>query len=200
MPIGWLVERGADDFRLDGALHIGDFFGSLVDEQHDEPHLGMVPRNAVGDFLQQDCFAALWGRYDETALTLPDRCEHVNDAHREFTRDGLELELLGGIGWGQVIEERAIFHQLWLDVVDRLDLEQREETLAFLRWSHVPSDGIARAQAEALDLRGRHVDVIGRGQVVVIGRAQESVAFRQHFEHTGANCHSLGVAFAHLER
>ena len=33
---GRLVEGRADDLALDRALHVGDFFGPLVDEQHDE--------------------------------------------------------------------------------------------------------------------------------------------------------------------
>ncbi len=50
-----LIERGADDFALDGALHVGDFFGALVDEQHDERDLGMVRRDGV-----RDATAASW--------------------------------------------------------------------------------------------------------------------------------------------
>jgi len=50
------VEGGADDFALDGALHVGDFLRALVDEQDDEHDLRMVGGNGVGDGLQAAWF------------------------------------------------------------------------------------------------------------------------------------------------
>src|SRR5262249_12141088 len=44
--------------------------------------------------------------------------------------------------------------------------------------------GVARVQVELADLRGRHVDVIGARQVVVVGRTQEAEAVGQRLEHT----------------
>ena len=43
-------------------------------------------------------------------------------------------------------------------------------------------DGVAGAQAEAADLRGRDVDVVGAGQVVRFRRAQEAEAVGQHLD------------------
>ena len=37
-----LVEGGTDDLALDRALHVGDFFRALVDEQDDEDHFRVV--------------------------------------------------------------------------------------------------------------------------------------------------------------
>ena len=39
---GGLVEGGADHFALDRALHVGDFFRALVDQQNDESDFRMV--------------------------------------------------------------------------------------------------------------------------------------------------------------
>ena len=36
VAVGRLVEGGGDDLRLHVLLHVGDFLGPLVDEQHDE--------------------------------------------------------------------------------------------------------------------------------------------------------------------
>ena len=36
------VERAGDDLALHRAAHVGDLFGPLVDEQHDQLHLGVV--------------------------------------------------------------------------------------------------------------------------------------------------------------
>jgi len=52
VALGRLVECGADDFALDGALHVGDFFGALVDEEHDERDFGMIGGDGVGHGLQ----------------------------------------------------------------------------------------------------------------------------------------------------
>ena len=43
-------------------------------------------------------------------------------------------------------------------------------------------DGVAGAQAEAADLAGRDVDVVGAGQIVRFRRAQEAEAVGQHFD------------------
>ena len=74
----------------------------------------------------------------------------------------------------------------------RVDLEQREIALAFLRAADVAVDGVAGAQAEAADLRGRDVDVVGAGQVVRFRRAQEAEAVRQHFDDAFAD--DVGLA------
>ena len=48
-------------------------------------------------------------------------------------------------------------------------------------------DGVAGAQAEAADLRGRDVDVVGAGQVVGFRRAQEAEAVGEHLDHAFAD-------------
>ena len=47
--VGRTVERRGDDLALDRAAHVGDLLGPLVDEQHDEVHLGVVGLDRVGD-------------------------------------------------------------------------------------------------------------------------------------------------------
>ena len=53
------VEGGRHHFALDRAAHVGDFLGSLVDEQDDEVHLGVVRLDRVGDLLQDRGLAGL---------------------------------------------------------------------------------------------------------------------------------------------
>ena len=67
--------------------------------------------------------------------------------------------------------------------VDRLDFDEGEVALPFLRRTHLAGDGVAGVQVEAADLRGRDVDVVRAGQVVVLGRAQEAEAVGQAFQH-----------------
>ncbi len=43
-------------------------------------------------------------------------------------------------------------------------------------------DGVAGAQTEAADLAWRDVDIVGTGQIVRLGRAQEAEAVREDFD------------------
>ena len=71
--------------------------------------------------------------------------------------------------------------------VDRVDLEQREVALAVLRAADLAFDRIAGSERKAPDLRRRDVDVVGTGQVVGVGRAQEAEAVLQHLDDAGAD-------------
>ena len=82
---------------------------------------------------------------------------------------------------------------LRLFAVDDFDLEQREVALALLRRPDLAHDRVAGAQVEPLDLAGRDVDVVGAVQIIPVGAAEESVAFRQNFEHALATEHRVGV-------
>ena len=73
-------------------LHVGDLFGPLVDQQHDEVHLGMVLGDAVGDVLQQHRLAGARRRHDQAALTLADRHHQVEHARRQVLAFGLERD------------------------------------------------------------------------------------------------------------
>ena len=100
-----------------------------------------------------------------------------------LSRRGLEHEALLRIERRQVLEEQLVARLLGRFEVDRLDLDQREVALPFLRRPNLARDGVAGLQVELADLRRRHVDVVRAGQVVVVGRAQEAESVRQHFEH-----------------
>ncbi len=84
------VEGGRDDLAAHRALHVGDFFGPLVDEQHDQVDLGVVLGDAVGDVLQQHRLAGARRRDDQAALALADRRQQVDDAARQVVGVGLE--------------------------------------------------------------------------------------------------------------
>ena len=58
-------------------------------------------------------------------------------------------------------------------VVDLVDLEQREITLAILGGADGAGNGIAGAQVEAAYLAGGYIDVVRAGEVGTLGGAQE---------------------------
>ncbi len=87
-----------------------------------------------------------------------------------------------GIERRQVVEVDLVARFLRVLEIDGVDLEQREIPLAVLRRADLPVDGVAGAQAEAADLRGRDVDVVRAGQVIRFRRAQEAEAVGQDFD------------------
>ncbi len=184
-----LVEGRGNDLALHRALHVGDFLGPLVDQQHDQIALGMIGRDRVGDVLQQHGLAGARRRHDEGALALAHRRHDIDDARREVLERrvfDLELQPLGRIERREVVEVDLVFRRFGLFEVDLAHLQKGEVALAFLGRADLAFDRIARAQRKAPDLRGRHVDVVGSGQVVGVGRAQEAEAVQQHFHDAGA--------------
>ena len=144
---------------------------------------GMVGGDGVGDGLQQHRLAGAGRRDDQAALPLADGREQVHHAAGIVFLDGFELEPLVGIERREVVEEDLVAGFLGRLEVDGVDLDEREVALAFLGRADLAGDGVAGAQIEAADLRGRDVDVVGAGKIVVLGRAQEAEAVGQAFEH-----------------
>jgi hypothetical protein len=170
---------------LHRARHLGDFLGTLVDEQHDQGDVGIVGGDGVGDVLHHHRLAALRAGHQQAALALADRRDHVDDARGDVLLGAdfaLQLEHLGRMQRRQVLEEDLVLRVLRRLVVDLVHLDQREVALAVLRRADLALDGVARVQVEAADLRGRDVDVVGAGQVGGIGRTQEAEAIGQHFQ------------------
>ena len=143
----------------------------------------MIRRDRLRDALQQHRLAGARRRDDQAALALADRRHQIHDAAGQVVGRRLELEPLLRIERRQVLEEELVARLLGRLEVDRLDLDQREVALAFLRRPDLARDGVAGLQVELADLRRRDVDVVGAGQVVVVRRAQEAEAVGQHFEH-----------------
>ena len=147
----------------------------------------------IGDGLQQHGFAGARGSHDQSALALADGRQQVHHASRVIVLGGLHLQPRLRIERRQVVEEDLVAGFLGRLEVDRVDLDQREVPLAFLGRADLAADRVAGAQIEAPDLRGRDVHVVGPGQIVVLGRAQESESVGQAFEHAfGENQAALG--------
>ena len=136
----------------------------------------MIGGDRVRDVLHQHGLAGARRRHDQGALALADRSDDVDHPCRKiFARRILELdaEALVGIERRQVVEIDLVPRLFRVLEIEGVDLEQREVALAFFRAADVAFDGVAGAQAEAADLRGRDVDVVRAGQVVGLGRAKK---------------------------
>ena len=190
-----LVEGRGNHFALHRALHVGDFFGTFVDQQHDQIALRMIVRDRVGDVLQEHGLAGARRRHDQGALAFADRRDDVDNARRQILFGRIlvfHLQPLVRIERRQIVEIHLVTGLFGVFEIQRIDLEQREVALAFLGAANVAVDGIAGAQAEAADLRGRDVDVVRARQIIGFGRAQEAEAVRQYLDHAFAD--DIGLA------
>ena len=130
--VGGAVERGRDHLAaLHVALHVGDLFGPLVDEQHHEVHLGVVALDRPDDLLHDRGLADLRRRHDQAALALADRREQVDDPAGEQARvvEELEAELLVREQRREVLEPRAVARAVGRHVVDLVDAQERRVLL-----------------------------------------------------------------------
>jgi hypothetical protein len=166
---GGLVEGRGDHLALHRALHVGDLLGPLVDQQNDQEHLGMVVGDRLGDVLQQHRLADPRRRDDQRALALALRRDDV-DHPRRLVLDGridrVELQFLVGVERRQIVEIDAVADGVRIVVIDLDDADEAEIALAVLGAADLALDRVAGPEAELADLVGRHVDVVGAGQVV----------------------------------
>ena len=176
---GRLVEGRGDDLALHRALHVGDFLGPLVDQQHDQEDLGMVVGDRPGDVLEEHRLAGARRRDDQGALALALRRDDV-DHPRRLVLDrrvgAVEGQLLVGIERRQIVEIDAVADGVGIVEIDLGDADEREIALAVLGAADLALDRVAGPQAELADLVGRDIDVVGAGEIIGLGRAQEAEA------------------------
>ena len=164
------------------AAHVGDLFGPLVDEQHDELDLGVVDLDRRGDGLHHERLAGLGRRDDEPALALADRGDEVDDPRRHVGRIGrvLEAQLLVREQGREVLEPWAALGRFGVAPVDGAHLEQgRVLLVAGGRPAHA-GDVVTPAQAVLAGQLDRDVGVVAAGEVPL--DAHEAVALVAHVQ------------------
>ncbi len=190
-----LVEGRGHNLALHRALHVGDFFRPLVDQKHDQIAFRMIVRDRVGDVLQQHGLAGARRRHDQRALAFADRRNDVDDAGREILLGRIlefHLQPLIGIERRQIVEIDLVAGFLGVLEIQRVDLEECEIALALFGAANMAVDGVAGAQSEAADLRGRDVNIVRPRQVIRFRRAQEAEAVRQNLDNAFAD--NVGLA------
>ena len=163
-------------------LHVGDFLGPLVDQEHEDVQVGIVRQGRLGHLLHEDRLAGPRRADDQTPLPEADGHDQVDHPHLDLVGGGLHADPLVGVQRGQVVEGDLAGQQVGVLVVDRLDAEQGEVALVLLGRADLPGDRRPGLQAEAANLAGRDVDVVGAGEVVVVGTAEEAEAVGQDLQ------------------
>ncbi len=182
VPFGRFVEGGGDNLTLDGTLHVGHFFGALINEQHDDRGFRVVGGDAVGDLLEQYRLTREGRGHDKTTLALTDGGDEIHDTHADLILTHFQGKALIGVDGREAVEDNPLMGHIGGFVIDRLHLEEGEVTLAFFGGADVARDAVTGAEGELANLRGGDINVIGSGQIRVVRRAEETEAVRQDFQ------------------
>ena len=177
VPGGRFVEGAGNHLAAHGALHLGDFLGPLVDEQHDEHHFRVVVGDGLGDVLQHQGLARFRRRDDQAALAPADGRDQVDDAGGDVLGAAVaafEVQPLVRKQGRQVFEQQLVLLVVRLAEVDLVDLQHGEIALAVLGRADLAGQAVAGSQVEAADLAGRDVDVVGARQVGTVGGTEEA--------------------------
>ena len=180
------VEGGAHHLSLDRARHVGDLFGPLVDEQHDQVAFRVVGGHRVGDVLQHHRLAGARRGDDQRPLALADGGDEVDDPCRgvmDLRSHHFHHQPVVRIERRQVVEVDAVADMAGFLEIDVRHLEQGEIPLPVLGRADFPFHRVPGAQAETPDLAWRDVDVVRSRQIIGLRRAQETEAVLQHLQH-----------------
>ena len=159
----------------------------------------MIGSNGIGDILQQDCLTGFGLCHDKAALALANRGKKVNDAGGQVAaRMPGEVDFLVREHRGKVVERDTVTDVVRIAAVYLVDLGKREIFLAALGWTDGAIDRVPVFQAEKLDLGKRHVDVVRRSEVVIVGGAQETTIVASDFEHALSHHRAFVLGFSQL--
>ena len=151
---------------------------------------------ARGDVLQQHGLAGARRRHDQGALALALRRDDVDHPRRLVLHGrvgAVERQLLVGIKRREIVEIDAVADGVGIVEIDLDDADEAEIALAVLGAADLALDRVAGPEAEFPDLVGGDVDVVGAGQIIGIGGAQEAEAVLQHLDR--ALAHDLVAGF-----
>src|ERR1700686_4126316 len=132
MALWRLVESRADDFAFDRALHIRDFFGTLIDEQHDQRDFRVVDGDGIGHGLKHHGLAGARRSHDQTALALTYWAQQVQHTPSHIFLGGFHLQPAPRIEGGEVIEADFVARHFRIFEIYGFHFDQREVTLAVL--------------------------------------------------------------------
>ena len=115
-------------------------------------------------------------------MSLADGTEEIDDPGGEFFGAGFEIQLLVGVEGREILEGYAVLSYRGLVVVDQLDAQHGEESLAFFGAPDLAVDSVAGLEVEKPYLGGGDIDIVGAREIGILGGSQKSVAIRQNFQ------------------
>ena len=175
-------------------LHVGHFFGPLVDQQHDQLDVGIVRRDALADVLQEDRLAGSRRGDDQRPLALAQRREQVHHPRRQRLGAGFQLQPGLGIDRRQLVEGLDVAVVLGRHAVDVERSRAAAGPCCARPGCTMPLMQHALAEAVLLDHAAGHERIGQLAGVVVVRVAEETVAVGVHFQHAAAGLERAGLA------
>src|SRR5579864_9595941 len=83
----------------------------------------MVGGDRIGDLLKQGRLAGFGRRYDQRALALANRTEHVEDSAAHLERRGLHFQPVIWVDWYELVKLLPAANGLRILAINGLDLE-----------------------------------------------------------------------------
>ena len=181
------IERRVDHLALHRPLHIGHLFGSFVHEDDHQVTLRVVGRDRVGDLLEHGRLARLGWRNDQTALTLADGGNQIDDARKDVVGLALHFEMKPDVGkqWGEVTELDPVLGFFRINAVHGERAHQCRKLLLGPRRPNRSGADVALAESMLSNLVGGDVHVLLAGKVT--GAPQEPVALGKDVEYPLSN-------------
>ena len=123
--------------------------------------------------------------HDKSALALAYGREHIYHPGGEIIgRPAGEIELLFGEERSEMLKGHTVADKLGRAAIDLCDTGEGEIFFGGLGGRTEGLDYIALLETILLDLLLGDVDIVGRRHIVVVGRAEESVALGHNLKHT----------------
>ena len=200
MILSRAVEGRGNNLTLNGALHIGHFFRTLVYQDHHQVHVRVVHGNCVRNGLQHEGLTGLRRGHNQTTLALTNRGHQVHHAGAQLLRGGLQAQTLLGVQRSQLREDAAVRCFLNALTVNRLNLNQRVKALAVIRLAlarhaNRAEHMVTLTQIVLLHLSQGDIYVVGAGQVA--GGTHESIVI-ENVQNTRDRCQHIVFAQARL--
>ena len=149
----------------------------------------MIGSNGVGNIFHQNGLTCLGLCHDECTLAFADGREEVYYACGEVGGGWVATKVifLFGEEWGEMLERYPVAYFSRLAPINLVDAGEREIFLSIVGRTNVAFHHIAGFQSILLDLNGRHIHVVGRGEVVVVAGTKETISVGHDFEHAVAH-------------
>src|SRR5690554_362490 len=184
-----LIKGGGNHFAAHGALHFSDLFRTLINQQNDDVALRMIARNRLRNALHQQGFTSLRWRYNQTTLTLTDRCNQIQHTGRQVFRAAVacfKRHALIGKQRSQVFKQDFVAGVIRLVEVNLCDFQQGKIALAVFRRANLASNRITGTQVKPANLAGGNVNVVWPGQVGGVCGAEEAETILQNLQYAVA--------------
>ncbi len=171
MMLCGLVEGAGYNLGLYAALHVGNFFGTLIYQKHDFVNLGMIVCNSIGYTLEQHGFTRFGLRNYQTALTLAYGREKVYHTAGKvvFISVSCDIEFFFREERGKEIERYAVADEFRLASIYELYFYQGKVFVPLSRRPDFSGNGVAVFKGVLLDLLLRNVNIVRRIEIIIVG-------------------------------